>query len=66
MIVGLYNSKDELQQSIGQPLHYLDGSLLGHGCETYGIVAVAGPPSGDTPRWVAEVTLIGGRIVRVD
>jgi hypothetical protein len=66
MLVGLYNSKDELQHAIGQPLHYQDAGLMVRGYSPFGTFVVQGPPSSEGPRWTAEVTVIDGRIVRVE
>jgi hypothetical protein len=66
MIVGLYRSKDELQHAIGQPLHYQDAGLMVPGYAPFGTLVVEGPRTNDGPQWTAEVTVIGGRIVRVE
>jgi hypothetical protein len=66
MVVGLYGSKDELLHAIGQPLHYQDDGVTVCGYARFGTFAVEGPPGRDGERWTAEVSLINGRIVRVE
>ena len=66
MLIGLYRSKEELEHCIGHPLHFESGNLLVDDYRPFGTVAVRGPTDPGHPSWWAEVTLIGGRIVRVD
>ena len=66
MLIGLYRTKAELEHAIGQPLHYESGSVLVNDYRAFGTVAVEGRDEGDERAWRAEVTLVGGRIVRVE
>jgi len=67
MLIGLYRTKAELERSIGQPLHYDDRDLLQTAYTHFGTLAVQGPSElGKGTRWTAEVTMVGGRIVRVE
>ena len=66
MLIGLYGTKAELERSIGQPLHYEDHDLLQTAYTPFGTLAVEGPSEGNGPRWTAEVTMVAGRIVRVE
>jgi hypothetical protein len=66
MLIGLYRTKAELERCIGQPLRYEDCGVLQTGYTHFGTLAVQGPPSGAEPRWTAEVTVVAGRIVRVE
>jgi hypothetical protein len=66
MLIGLYGTKAELERSIGQPLHYDDHDLLQTAYTPFGTLAVEGPPKGKGTRWTAEVTMVAGRIVRVE
>lgn len=67
MLIGLYRSKQELEHSIGEPLHVQDENLLSTSRATCGILAVRGRDQerGGVP-WTAEVTVLDGRIVRVE
>jgi hypothetical protein len=65
MLIGLYRTKRELAQSIGEPLHFEDRSLMASEYAPFGTFVVVGPGCA-LPSWMAEVTLIEGRIVRVD
>lgn len=66
MVVGLYRTKEELERSIGQPLRFEPGNLLVNDYRPFGTIAVRGLRLGERPGWCAEVTLVGGRIVRVE
>lgn len=66
MLVGLYRTKRELAHSIGEPLHFEDRSLMASEYAPFGTFTVVGPGGHALPSWMAEVTLIEGRIVRVD
>lgn len=66
MLVGLYRTKAELEKAIGQPLHYETRNVLVNEYRPFGTLAVQGLCEGDGSPWCAEVTLIGGRIVRVE
>jgi hypothetical protein len=66
MLVVLYRTKAELEHCIGQPLRYETGSLLMADYRSFGTLAVEGRSEGATPPWRAEVTLVGGRITRVE
>jgi hypothetical protein len=66
MLVGLYRTKRELAQSIGEPLHFEDRSLMASEYAPFGTFIVVGPGGGALRSWMAEVTLLQGRIVRVD
>ncbi len=66
MLVGHYRTKDELQHAIGEPLHYHPDNVLVNEYRPFGIVAVRGARRTAEPTWYAEVTLVDGRIVRVD
>lgn len=67
MLIGLYRSKTELEHSIGEPLHVQDEGVLTASNASCGILAVRGR---DLERggvsWTAEVTVLDGRIVRVE
>jgi hypothetical protein len=65
MLIGLYRTKAELERSIGQPLRYEDCGVLQTAYTHFGTLAVQAP-AGTEPRWTAEVTMVGGRIVRVE
>ena len=67
MLLGLYDTKDALRQSLGQPLHYMETQLLVCEYRPSGVVAVRGAfAGGDGRSWIAEVTLRDGQIVHVD
>ncbi len=66
MLVGLYRTKVDLERAIGEPLHYEPDNVLMNEYCPFGTVAVRGPHDGDRQPWCAEVTLIAGRIVRVE
>lgn len=66
MLVGLYRTKAELQRAIGEPLHCEPDNLLMNEYRPFGTVAVRGAHLGPERTWFAEVTLIDGRIVRVE
>ena len=66
MLIGLYRTKAELEHAVGQPLHYESGNVLVNDYLALGTVAVEGRGDGDEPSWRAEVTLVGGRITRVE
>ena len=67
MLLGLYDTKDALQRSLGQPLHYVETQLLICEYRASGVVTVRGAfAGGDGRSWIAEVTLRDGHIVRVD
>jgi hypothetical protein len=66
MLIGLYRTKAELARSIGQPLHYDDRDLLRAADTHFGTLVVHGPPEGNGTSWTAEVTMVAGRIVRVE
>ena len=66
MLIGLYPTKAELERSIGQPLHYDDRDLLQTTYTHFGTLALQGPSDGNGTRWTAEVTMVAGRIVRVE
>jgi len=66
MLLGLYDTKDALRQSLGQPLHYLETQLLICEYRPSGVVAVRGAFAGGGKSWTAEVTLRDGHIVHVD
>jgi hypothetical protein len=66
MLVGLYRTKRELAQSIGEPLHFEDRSLMASEYAPSGTFIVVGSGGCAQASWMAEVTLIEGRIVRVD
>jgi hypothetical protein len=66
MLIGLYRTKAELERSIGQPLHYDDRDLLQTTYTRFGTLALQGPSEGIGTRWTAEVTMVAGRIVRVE
>ena len=66
MLIGLYGTKAELERSIGQPLHYDDHDLLQTAYMRFGTLALQGPSEGNGTHWTAEVTMVAGRIVRVE
>ena len=66
MLIGLYGTKAELERSIGQPLHYDDHALLQTAYTPFGTLALQGPSEGNGTHWRAEVTMVAGRIVRVE
>ncbi len=66
MLVGLYRTKAELQRAIGEPLHCEPDNLLMSEYRPFGTMAVRGANLSPEPTWYAEVTLIDGRIVRVE
>lgn len=67
MLIGLYRSKKELKQAIGQPLRFEPTNVLVSEYTPFGRVAVRGSsPTGRQRPWMAEVTLIDGIIRRVD
>lgn len=65
MLLGLYETKDMLRHSVGQPLHYQETQILICEYRANGVVAVRGG-SPDRKPWTAEVTLIDGHIVHVE
>jgi hypothetical protein len=66
MLLGLYDTKEALRQSIGQPLHYQETQLLGCDYRATGVVVVRGAfANGNGRPWTAEVTLRDGHIVHV-
>jgi hypothetical protein len=67
MLLGLYDTKDALRQSVGQPLHYQETQILVCEYRPSGVVAVRGAfADSDGRSWTAEVTLRDGQIVFVD
>jgi hypothetical protein len=67
MLLGLYETKDALRHSVGQPLHYQETQLLACEYRPSGVVAVRGAfVGGDGRPWTAEVSLRDGHIVHVD
>jgi hypothetical protein len=66
MLVGLYKTKADLEHAIGQPLHYETGNVLVADYTSFGTLAVEGRGDGEHPPWRAEVTIIAGRITRVE
>jgi hypothetical protein len=64
--LGSTRRKAELERSIGQPLHYDDHYLLQTAYTLFGTLALQGPSEGNGTRWTAEVTMVPGRIVRVE
>jgi hypothetical protein len=67
MLLGLYDSKDTLRHSVGQPLHYQETQVLICEYRASGVVTVRGAfPDGDGHTWTAEVSLRDGHIVHVD
>jgi hypothetical protein len=67
MLLGLYESKDALRHSVGQPLHYQETQLLACEYQANGVVCVRGAfPDGDGRPWTAEVSLRDGQIVHVE
>ncbi len=67
MLLGLYDTKDALRRSVGQPLHYQETQLLVCEYRPSGVVAVcAAFADGDGRHWTAEVSLRDGHIVHVD
>jgi|GEM_PF-2592088 len=67
MLIGLYRSKKELKEAIGQPLRFEPTNVLVSEYTPFGRVVVRGPVAHGKHRpWVAEVTLIDGVIRRVD
>lgn len=67
MLLGLYDSKDALRHSVGQPLHYQETQLLVCEYRPNGVLAVRGAfPGADGRPWTAEVSLRDGHIVHVD
>ena len=65
MLLGLYESKDALRHSIGQPLHYQETQILICEYRSTGVVTVRGAVA-DGRAWTAEVSLRDGHIVYVD
>jgi len=67
MLLGLYDSKDALRHSVGQPLHYQETQVLLCEYRPTGVVTVRGAMPGVGGRsWIAEVSLRDGHIVHVD
>ena len=67
MLLGLYESKDALRHSVGQPLHYQETQVLIYEYRASGVVTVRGAsPDADGRTWTAEVSLRDGHIVHVD
>ena len=67
MLLGLYDTKDALRRSVGQPLHYQETQLLVCEYRPTGVVAVRGAfTNGDGRSWIAEVTLREGHILHVE
>lgn len=67
MLIGLYRSKKELKQAVGQPLRFEPTNVLVGEYVPFGRIAVRGPAGRRRQRpWTAEVTLIDGIIRRVD
>lgn len=67
MLIGLYHTKKELRDAVGQPLRFEPTNVLVNEYTPFGVLVVRGPAAGDGSRpWVAEVTLIDGKIQRVD
>lgn len=67
MLIGLYRSKEELRESVGQPLKFEPTNVLVSEWTPCGCVAIRGPVTEPGCRpWTAEVTLIDGVIRRVD
>jgi hypothetical protein len=67
MLLGLYESKDALRRSVGQPLHYQETQLIVCEYRATGVLAIRGAsPDADGHRWSAEVSLRDGLIVHVD
>lgn len=67
MLLALYETKDALRHSLGQPLHYQETHLLVNEYTPTGVLAVRGAvPDASGRRWTAEVTLVDGHIVHVE
>lgn len=66
MLLGLYESKDALRRSVGQPLHYQETQIIVSEYRANGVVTVHGAAPGPDGTWVAEVYLRHGHIVHVD
>jgi hypothetical protein len=66
MLIGLYRTRADLEHAIGQPLHYEMRNVLVADYTSFGTLTVEGRRDGEHPPWRAEVTLIAGRIARVE
>jgi hypothetical protein len=63
-LLGLYATKRELRETVGQALRYEETSIAGPEYQSNGTVVVAGPHR-DNLKWEAEVTLKDGTILKV-
>ena len=60
-----YKTKKILKESIGQPLQYVETSMLKLEYTPNGTFAVVGPDAYRDRKWYATVTMRDGLIVRV-
>lgn len=61
-----YPTKKALKASIGQPLRYIETSMLGNEYKDDGMFTVVGPDPYTNRKWYATVTMKDGLIVKVE
>jgi hypothetical protein len=64
MLAANYRTKKELKASIGKELKYEETSMFGSEFKPDGRFAVVGPSPYER-KWFAEVTMQGGKILKV-
>lgn len=64
MMVARYKTKKDLKAAVGQELRYEETSLFGEEYRSDGTLYVVGPGAYQR-KWYAQVTMQGGRIVKV-
>ena len=64
MMGALYPTKKALKAAIGQPLRYEETSIFGPEYRADGTFCVVGPSPRER-KWFAEVTMQGGKILKV-
>ena len=64
MMGALYATKKDLKAAVGQPLRYEETSAFGEEYRADGTFCVVGP-SPYKRVWYAQVTMVGGKIAKV-
>lgn len=65
-MLALYESKTQLKAAIGQTLRYRETSMFGEEYRRDGVLTVAGRPPVAKREFFARVTMVAGRIVKVE
>ena len=61
-----YKTKKQIKENIGKPLKFIETNLFGLEYNPNGVVTMVGPCAYTKRNWFAKITLVDGKIAKVE